>query len=208
MFRRGRAFRPRGSRGKRRTDWLYASAVEESWTAAGNTSTNGGPINILPGNYVDQDASGQATLTRIVGDFDIFITVSPVDAGASSRAYMELSFLRTQVDDTGVIPAFTFTPYGQPPLSGGLTLGGARDYLWTRRLAFTVSQTFQVGPEQFPLQLGYQQPSFDLRVKRKLKSGEAIVLYPHGIAQDVAVGSTVTFNLRFAWRVLVTLPRR
>lgn len=195
-------------RRKRKTDWLFADTVVGALTFADAGGPSFSTLPFLPTEYVDQDAEGGCTLVRIVGDLYVYlasdttIVTGPV-LGAT------FSLLRTQVDDTGVVGQLEVDPYAAPGLGATASVGGARDFLWSKNFIWIngIAGGSHVPPYLPPFgQL--QLPTFDVRVKRRLKTGEAIVLNVISDSDSTLGAANVTVNFVFTYRVLVALSTR
>lgn len=196
----------RMNRRKRRTDWLYANAISIQ-VASPPGGTNESTTLLLPTEYIDQDVEGHCTLLRIVGDFTVSATQGGAEVVQDGRFYSTTcSILKTQVDDSGVANQLDVDEYGVPALGASAAVGGARSFLWTRRFFFPIiaggaqnyAPIFGNGVS-FPR--GWEQPGFDLRVKRRLVTGECLVFHMETFNVGLAAAWDSTVN--FAYRILV-----
>lgn len=203
MFRRRR---------RRRTDWLFSQALDFELTtgtiAPLETSTVGTTFEFLPTQYIDQDVQGRCTLLRIVGDLQMY--VNEVQANPPFVLDLSISLIRTEVDDAGNVPQLQISPYAQPALGASSVIGGARNFLWARAIRFVGDglNNQQLNPVGFPFQGTNGYPSFDLRTKRKLKSGEGLFLQVNyaltNLSPDAGI-SPFDIHIPFAYRILVGL---
>lgn len=195
-------------RQKRKTDWLFANVIGITMTPVQAPVFLTVPF--LPTEYIDQDANGSCTLLRVVGDFNCYFINSPDENVAlGDTVQVDLGLLRTEVDDTGVVDQLAVEPYGVPDLGDSAVVGGARDFLWTRRFYFQLQAGSPAGltfSSNNPFPYSYERPNFDLRVKRKLKTGQALVFtaFNEGLAFAGAPGQII---IQLAYRILVGVSR-
>lgn len=195
-------------RAKRKTDWLYANTLAATITPVQAPVFLTFPF--LPTEFIDQDANGQCTLLRIVGDFNCYFVGTPDEnVGEGDTVQIDFGLLRTEVDDTGVVDQLSVEPFGAPDLGDSAVVGGARDFLWTRRFYFQLqagSPSSIIFPSNAAFPYSFDRANFDLRVKRKLRTGQALVFtaFNEGLGFAGAPGQII---VQLAYRILVGLSR-
>lgn len=183
--------------------------------------------SILPPSQMFTLAPHGYTIKRIILDWMpfVFIAGSPSATGAT---YNLDAFLTVEdaVDDAGTNILVTGSDILKPfvqPVVGSANIGAARSYMWTKRVQVNWNQSAGGGAYQqwaptvqvasTPLTaavpyvnfIGYGTPNggnpyLDLRVKRRVQPGQALVF---GIHYANGVSSTVTDSGYANCRVLV-----
>lgn len=197
---------------KRKTDWLFANSIFIEATLDPGQSDVELTTPFLPTEYIDQDAEGSCTLVRIVGDFGIWAVANQTTSslGAGNPLELTMSLLRTQVDDSGVVNQLSVDPYEVPGLGASAVVGGARSFLWSKRLfwvsALSANAFLPFGGYAIPG--GFDRPTFDLRVKRRLQTGEALVFHTKVHLNTPETVAAIGVDIFLAYRILVALRSR
>lgn len=150
---------------RRRVEWFPNTYINRaSITAVGGIGVLAPPI--VGSSDISTKLDGNGTLLRIIGDIAIDIDVSAAAAGS-----ITVGIIRVQVDDTGAMPS---------TLSAQNTTGGSFSWLWTRTFYFRLANAgYALAPDAGNGNdvAAYPHPLVDVRVKRRLLTGNAIGFY-------------------------------
>jgi hypothetical protein len=173
----------------------------------------------LPPENITEDADGDCTVIRIIGELWGTLTVNKdfTDQTTYDGFAMVTQFglLRTEVDDTGTAPQLVVLPFGVPDLGPSASIGGQRQFIWTKALIFDDKASI---PSPGPAVSEFvadnylatrSEPWFDIKRKVRMKSGEALVLTLHVPGVSFPPGAqTAVLHLATAYRILVKTGRR
>lgn len=195
---------------KFKTDWLFADTIqtELAFNSAGGSEVATYPL--LPTEYIDQLSEGECTLLRIVGDLYVWWQVGLAQVSAQPVLGFTLALLRTQVDDTGVVSQIDVDPFEPPDLAASAAVGGARDFLWSRNFIWINGGAAGARQPPYGSFQAYSSghSNFDVRVKRRLKTGEGIVLQAITGSDAALPDNSNSANAVLTYRILVKTGRK